>query len=88
MKQLIGRVLWFRARDGFGIIVDPQGNEFYFDQSVLRISPRQKVERNKIVTFYINEKITELLCARNVSVPADSKQKLIEKKFSKNELGL
>ena len=38
--ELIGRVLWWSDKNENGIIIDPTGNEFYFDRSVLKLKPR------------------------------------------------
>ena len=81
--ELIGRVLWWSEIDGNGIIVDLQGNEFYFDSSVLKLRPGQSVKRNLVVTFSLNNRVKECLCGRNVKIPTKSKSKIIEKKFHK-----
>ena len=73
--ELVGRVLWWSDRDENGIIVDPNGNEFYFDRSVLKLKPTQVVERKSIVTFNINQSISDCLCACNVQM----KQKVSKK---------
>ena len=41
--ELIGRVLWWSDKNENGIIIDPTGNEFYFDRSVIKLKPKQKV---------------------------------------------
>ena len=79
--DLIGRVLWWSERDENGIVVDPSGNEFYFDRSVLNIKLNQKIKRNSIITFSYSKSIKDCLCACNVRIPTANKKKLIEKKF-------
>ena len=79
--ELIGRVLWWSERDENGIIVDPNGNEFYFDRSVLRLKPRQKIKRHSVVTFSYNKSIKDCLCACNVSMPTANRRKNIERKY-------
>ncbi|MCY4524181.1 MAG: hypothetical protein OXB84_05535 [Halobacteriovoraceae bacterium] len=81
--ELIGRVLWWSERDENGIIVDPHGNEFYFDRSVLKLKSWQSVKRNAVVTFYINKSIQDCLCARNIKIPEKHKRKIAEKKLYK-----
>lgn len=79
--ELIGRVLWWSERDENGILVDPHGNEFYFDRSVLKLRPKQQIKRNVVVTFYYNESISDCLCACKVTVPTASKLKSVQDKF-------
>jgi len=79
--DLFGRVLWWSERDENGIIVDPLGNEFYFDRSVLKSSSKNKISRNKLVYFELNNRIKDCLCACNVALAPASKQKSLEKKY-------
>jgi hypothetical protein len=79
--DLFGRVLWWSDRDENGIIVDPLGNEFYFDRSVLKNSSKQKISRNKLVYFELNNRVKDCLCACNVSLAPASKQKSLEKEY-------
>ena len=71
--ELIGKILWFDERDGNGIIVDPHGNEFYFDNSVLKLRKGEKVSSRQVVIFNFNPEIEYCLCACNVSLPTKSK---------------
>lgn len=73
--ELIGRVLWWSDKDENGIIVDPNGNEFYFDRSVLKLKPSQTIERKSIVTFAINQSVNDCLCACNVQVKSQVSKK-------------
>lgn len=79
--DLVGRVLWWSNRDENGIIVDPLGNEFYFDRSVLKSNVRLKIARNKLVYFKVNTSITDCLCAHKVSLVPANKQKKLEKQY-------
>lgn len=79
--ELIGRVLWWSERDENGIVVDPSGNEFYFDRSVLQLKGKQTIERNSIVFFEYNHSIKDCLCARNIQLPTANKKKAIEKEY-------
>jgi hypothetical protein len=79
--DLFGRVLWWSDRDENGIIVDPLGNEFYFDISVLKASSKNKITRDKLVYFELNNQINDCLCAHKVSLAPASKQKYLEKKY-------
>jgi len=81
--ELIGRVLWWSDRDENGIIVDPNGNEFYFDRSVLKLKTRQQIKRHSVVTFNYNQSIRDCLCACNVSMPTASQRKSIERKYER-----
>jgi hypothetical protein len=79
--ELIGRVLWWSIREQHGIIVDPQGNEFFFDISVVDLKPKQKIKPESVVTFKYNSNVNDCLCARKVRVPQASKVKSFESKF-------
>jgi hypothetical protein len=65
---IYGKVLWYRERDGNGIIIDSDKNEFYFDKSVLKLKPGQSIQSKTPVVFYHNKNITDCLCARDVSI--------------------
>ena len=84
--ELIGRVLWWSEKNENGIIVDPTGNEFYFDRSVLKLKPRQKIKRKSTVTFQYNDRVSDCLCAHNVKVPTASKKTSIERNFNKQAI--
>lgn len=84
--ELIGRVLWWSEKNENGIIVDPTGNEFYFDRSVLNLKPRQKIERKAVVTFEYNSRINDCLCAHKVQMPTASKKKTIERDFNQQAI--
>jgi hypothetical protein len=79
--ELIGRVLWWSDRDENGIIVDPLGNEFYFDRSVLQFTNRKAIARDTVLFFQYNKSIKDCLCAFNVKLPSSTKKKSLEKKF-------
>ncbi|WPU65894.1 hypothetical protein [Peredibacter starrii] len=81
--ELIGRVLWYSDKDENGIIVDPNGNEFYFDRSVLNLKSNQVIKRNSVVTFNYNESIKDCLCACNVAMASASQSKAIQSKVSR-----
>jgi len=81
--ELIGRVLWWSDKDENGIIIDPMGNEFYFDRSVLSSKQREKIKDEALVTFHFNHSIKDCLCACNVKIPVASKKKSFEKRFQK-----
>lgn len=79
--ELIGSVLWWSDKDGNGIIIDSNRNEFYFDISVLKLKTGQKITAKSIVIFKPNNCITDVLCAKNVHVPLLNQKKIIEKKL-------
>jgi len=60
--DLFGKVLWVSEKDGNGIIVDPIGNEFYFDISV--VDGRHLPGRGDNVSFIQSSSIAR--CARDV----------------------
>lgn len=67
MKQhrIIGLVLWFSERDGNGIILGIDRNEYYFDVSVTKLKNLKYGDR---VTFIKNDRIKDCICARKVEV--------------------
>lgn len=67
MERVEGKILWFRDRDGNGIILDDDGNEWYFDVSVI-VDPDSISEDEKglRVSFIHNDKITDCRCAKDV----------------------
>lgn len=83
--ELIGRVLWWSEKDENGIIVDLNGNEFYFDRSVLKLKSKQVINRNSVVTFDYNESIKDCLCACNVTMASASQAKAIQSKVSRQQ---
>lgn len=84
--ELVGKVLWWSEKDQNGIIVDPNGNEFYFDRSVLKLKSKQIPQRHMLVTFEYNQNIHDCLCARNIKIPTAKKKKDLEKDFSQLSL--
>jgi hypothetical protein len=81
--ELTGRVLWWSDRDQNGVIVDPSGNEFYFDCSVLNLKQRQVIKDEMIVIFNRNISVKDCPCAHNVRVPEASKKKSHQRKFER-----
>ena len=81
--ELVGKVLWWDERDKNGIIVDPQGKEFYFDSSVLAFKPYQKLRFNQIVGFSLNSEIQSTRCAHRVRIPTVKRRSSVQKKFMK-----
>ncbi len=82
--KLTGRVLWWSDRDQNGVIVDPSGNEFYFDRSVLRHT-KSKIIRNSIVLFEFNSNVKDCLCATRVEVASAKKRKSLESEFRRQD---
>ena len=66
--NLIGIIQWWDDKYGKGVIEDADGNEYYFDKSVILRKPRQKYNRKQIVSFQLNEYINGAVCAYNVSI--------------------
>lgn len=70
---LEGKVLWWDARDGRGIIEDVSGNEYYFDSSAIDEKARHRISRKQAVIFEPNRKIKCCLCAHKVQVEGKAK---------------
>ena len=79
--QLVGKVLWWNDRDGFGVIEDAAGNEYYFDSSVAQIKPKKNFKRNQVVTFEVNTGVKDCLCARKVKIPAAADRRRFETRY-------
>lgn len=69
VSMMTGKILWYRERDGFGIIVDLSGNEYYFDKSV--VSQFSELNKQDNVSF-TSVRVQGLLVARNVSKQEES----------------
>jgi hypothetical protein len=70
-RNQIGKVLWWSSRDANGIIVDPQGNEYYFDRSILGPIQQKKISKGLYLTFS-PERIDGLRVAKRISLPKSS----------------
>ena len=81
--KLVGKVLWWNDRDGFGVIEDAKGNEYYFDSSVISLRPRQKILHNSFVEFQVNPNIEDTLCAYKIQMPTVEKRKNIQSKHTR-----
>ena len=81
--KLVGRVLWWNDRDGFGVIEDANGNEYYFDKSATSLKPRQTIKRNIVVEFSLNAKIQDAPCAATVAIPKINKRRTLETRFQR-----
>lgn len=86
-NQAVGKILWWSEKNENGVIVDSQGNEYYFDRSVIELKRRQKLERNSWVTFE-PAKCDEILAARSVTLPLARMRKKIEKKYEEEKYQL
>lgn len=65
--QLIGRVLWWDARDQQGIIKDATGRKIYFDISSIDTRSLSKIKSGLVVRFEINNRIKDALSAHKVA---------------------
>lgn len=65
MSTIKGRVLWYDYRDGYGVLEDDQGNEYYFDKSVWKCKASNPGS-GRCVKFEINLNIKDTRCAMNV----------------------
>ncbi len=73
----VGKVLWISERDGNGIIIAANGNEYYFDTSVCR--DFKDIKRNDIVNFN-NDESSGCLVAKQV-LKRELKWRLIYTKY-------
>lgn len=71
--KIIGKIMWYRERDGFGIIADINGNEFYFDKSTVKLKKNEQVGKNQIVYFEHNIEVKDTLVAANISISKSKK---------------
>lgn len=73
MKNIEVTLLWYDQRGGQGIVVDSIGNEYYIDDSVLKLEKRL-LNPNLVsatgLAFLIdlNTKIPDVRCGRNVRI--------------------
>ena len=75
--RMIGKVLWISERDGNGIIIADNGNEYYFDTSVCK--DFKDIKRNDTVSFSMGN-ISNCLVAKQV-LNESSKWRLIYIKY-------
>lgn len=66
---MIGTILWFDKRDGYGIATDAQGNEHYIDSSVI---DRPELCRDNIQVTFEARMVGTCLCGYNVVVDVES----------------
>jgi cold shock CspA family protein len=86
--QLVGKILWWNDRDGFGVLEDADGNEFYFDSSVTFIRGNQVLKRNMFVAFHRNPAIKDCACAYKVKIANATERKIAETRFDNRQLRL
>lgn len=79
MKK-VGKVLWWSHRDENGVISDSQGNEYYFDKSVVGSRIIAKIERGSIVNFEA-DRCNSILVAKSVSVPNGKSLVKVQEQF-------
>jgi hypothetical protein len=72
--QKLGKVLWWSSRDENGIIIDPQGNEYYVDRSVLSAHQQRRMSKDLFVQFW-PEWLDGVLVATRVSLAKSSSTK-------------
>ena len=79
--QQFGKILWWVARDGEGMIVDSLGNEFYFNASIFPECRKYKKIEGRLVTFEPSRKITHVQCATKISIVAAKDEAKVQKKL-------
>jgi len=85
--KIVGKILWWDARDKEGIAVDADGNEYYFNYSVFPEHSKLKVIEGRFVQFQVNRRVKHMLCAAGVTVvpvAATSKAKRTFEKSAKS----
>jgi hypothetical protein len=88
-SQRVGKVLWWSERDQNGILLDPKGNEYYFDSSVLSLRKGQRIKADEMVVF-LPGKADGILAAKEVSLPLARQKSKVARTFelSKHQLSL
>ena len=79
--KIIGKILWYDSKYKKGVIVDGEGNEFYFDISVVEGRKESGLKASKIVAFELNTSIKHVMTAKRVSIPAQKNRASLEKEF-------
>lgn len=79
---LIGRVLWWDYRDKEGIIIDAEGNEYFFNSSSFPDFSKFKSLEGRFVEFSLNKSVKHVRCASNILVVPLSAQSKIKKTFN------
>lgn len=87
-KQL-GKILWWSSRDENGVISDSQGNEYYFDRSIISSKQMTKLERGTLVLFETG-RCDSVPVAKAISIPTPKSVSKYEEKFQmeKRQLSL
>jgi cold shock CspA family protein len=80
--KIVGKILWWDKRDQNGIIVDAQGNEYYFDISVVEGRKASGLRPGCVVQFQVNPAITQ--AAKAVRLPPSKTKTRLEKEFNRN----
>lgn len=80
MKKL-GKILWWSHRDLNGVITDSQGNEYYFDKSVVGFKKSNNLERGTLVHFEPC-RCDNVLVARSISLPSSRLIARYEEQFN------
>lgn len=70
LLRIEGLILWYSSRDGNGIVVDPIGNEYYIDDSVInnKEAIREYGRDRQAVSFTVNYDIEDCLCGMDVNI--------------------
>lgn len=82
--KIVGKILWWDQKDQNGIIVDANGNEFYFDISVVTGRKQNALKPGSVVQFSKNNSITNIHCAKSVIVPLSKAKSRLIREFEKN----
>ena len=62
---MTGKILWYDKRDRNGIIIGIDGNEYYFDSSVMSLPTEKRLHGTEVI-FEVRTDILECLCATKV----------------------
>ena len=66
-----GKVLWYRSRDGLGVVIDSTGCEFYLYKSV--VPKNIQLKKGQYVKFWKNNDVTDVLCVGKLQIPKTKK---------------
>jgi len=80
--KIVGKILWWDQRDQNGIIVDANGNEFYFDISIIE-GKVSSLKANAVVQFTIHTEVKKAAFAKSVNIPLSKSKNKLEREFEK-----
>lgn len=82
--KIVGKILWWDQKDQNGIVVDANGNEFYFDISVVEARRTTNLKPRTVVQFQINASMDGVACAKCVIIPPAKSKSKLEREFQRS----